>query len=195
MKRSDMQALTPAELLALLKAAKARSERDWCLLLLIYKHGLRVSEGCNLRLDDLNLKAGEITIHRLKGSRKTVQPLLPHKGQPLLDEPKAIRAWLKNRKSDGSPYLVLSRKGGRLSRFQVFRIYQSCAKAAGLPPAKRHVHALKHTLASHLIAANVNLAIVRQTLGHASISSTMRYVSTTDTQAAKATHAALMELF
>ena len=190
-----MQALTPNELLALLRVARERSVRDWCLLLLSYKHGLRVSEACNLKVEDVNLKAGEITIHRLKGSRKTVQPLLPHKGQPLLDEPKAIRAWLKNRKSDGSPYWFLSRKGGRLSRFQAFRIYQACAKTAGLPPKKRHPHCLKHSLASHLISGNVNLALVRQTLGHASITSTMRYISTTDTQAAEATHSALMEVF
>jgi site-specific recombinase XerC len=54
---------------------------------------------------------------------------------------------------------------------------------------------LKHSLASHLIAGNVNLALVRQALGHRSISSTMVYVGTTDAQAAEAVQAALMGLF
>lgn len=190
-----MQALTPKETLKVLTAARARSVRDWCLLLLTYKHGLRASEVCNLRMDDLDMKAGTVNIRRLKGSRRTEQPLLPHRGQPLLDEPKVLKAWLRKRNTDGSPYLFLSRKGGRLSRYQIFRIYQACARSAGLPTQKQHPHCLKHTIASHLVAANVNLALVKQTLGHASITSTMRYVGTTDTQAGKATHSALMELF
>jgi site-specific recombinase XerD len=50
-------------------------------------------------------------------------------------------------------------------------------------------------LASHLIAGNVNLALVKQALGHRSISSTMVYVGTTDAQAAEAVQAALMGVF
>jgi integrase/recombinase XerD len=62
-------------------------------------------------------------------------------------------------------------------------------------PEKRHPHVLKHSLASHLIAGNVNLALVKQALGHRSISSTMVYVGTTDAQAAEAVQAALMGVF
>jgi site-specific recombinase XerD len=65
----------------------------------------------------------------------------------------------------------------------------------GLPAEKRHPHALKHSLASHLVSANVNLAFVKQQLGHKSIGSTMRYVATTDHQASKATAVALMAIF
>jgi integrase len=50
-------------------------------------------------------------------------------------------------------------------------------------------------LASHLVAANVNLALVKQQLGHKSIGSTMRYVTTSDHQASKATSSALMTIF
>jgi site-specific recombinase XerD len=46
--------------------------------------------------------------------------------------------------------------------------------------AKQHPHVLKHALASHLVAANMNLALVKQQLGHKSISSTMRYITTSD---------------
>ncbi len=58
-----------------------------------------------------------------------------------------------------------------------------------------HPHALKHSLASHLVSANVNLALVKQQLGHKSIGSTMRYVTTSDRQASKATVNALMTIF
>jgi site-specific recombinase XerD len=70
-----------------------------------------------------------------------------------------------------------------------------CANAAGLPAEKRHPYVLKHSLASHLIAGNVNLALVRQALGHRSINSTMQYVGTSDGQAAEAAQAALMRLY
>ena len=190
-----MNHLTPDELLAVLKAARSRSARDWCMILLAYRHGMRASEVCNLRLADVDLKAGSISVRRLKGSLHTIQPLYRHKGQPLLDEVTALRIWLRERKSDGSDYLFLSQKGGRLHRSQFFRIFQACAEAAGLPPRKRHPHALKHSLASHLVAGNVNLALVRQCLGHKTIGSTMKYVGTSDAQASEAAQAALMRLY
>ncbi len=190
-----MNYLAPDELLALLKVAKARGARDHAMILLAYRHGLRASEVCGLKLADIDLKAGSISIRRLKGSLQTVQPIYQHRGQPLLDEAAALRSWLKVRAADGSDYVFVSQKGGRLHRSQYFRIFQSIAKTAGLSRAKQFCHILKHTLASHLIAGNVNLALVRQALGHRSISSTMVYVGTSDAQAAEAVQAALMGLF
>ncbi|MBZ5672574.1 MAG: tyrosine-type recombinase/integrase, partial [Acidobacteriia bacterium] len=163
-----MITLTPDELLAVLKAARSRSARDWAMILLGYRHGLRASEVCSLKLADADPKADSISIRRLKGSLHTVQPLYRHKGQPLLDEVAALRAWQRERKADGSDFLFTSQKGGRLHRSQFFRIFQACAEAAGLPPQKRHPHALKHSLASHLVVGNVNLALVKQCLGHKS---------------------------
>lgn len=193
--RSTMAYLSPEEILAILKVARARSIRGWCMILLAYKHGLRASEVCGLKLADIDLKSGSISIRRLKGSLQTVQPLYPHRGQPLLDEVNALRSWLRERKQDGSDYLFISQKGGRLDRTQFFRIFRACAEAAWLTPEKRHPHVLKHSLASHLVAGNVNLALIRQALGHRSINSTMQYVGTSDGQAAEATQAALMRLY
>jgi site-specific recombinase XerD len=165
------------------------------MILLAYRHGLRASEVCGLRLGDLDMKDGNLSIQRLKGSLRTGQPLYEHRGQPLLDEFSALRSWLKVRPDDGSDYFFTSQKGGRLDRTQFFRIFQAVAESAGLPAEKRHPHVLKHSLASHLVAGNVNLALVKQALGHRSISSTMVYVGTTDAQAADAVRAALMGVF
>jgi len=60
---------------------------------------------------------------------------------------------------------------------------------------KQHPHVLKHSIATHLVLANVNLALVKMQLGHKSINRTLRYVSTTDRQSSQATVAALMEIF
>jgi integrase len=194
-KRGRMTILTPQETLALLKAARKRSTRDWTMILLAYRHGLRASEVCGIKLADIDLKTSSISIRRLKGSLHTIQPLYQHRGQPLVDETAALRAWLRMRLCDGSDYLFTSQKGGKLSRIQFFRVFQTVAEIAGLPVEKRHPHVLKHSLASHLVAGNANLALVRQALGHRSINSTMQYVGTSDSQAAEALQKALMGLF
>ncbi len=54
---------------------------------------------------------------------------------------------------------------------------------------------LKHSLASHLVAGNDNLALIRQALGHRSINSTLAYIGTSDAQAAEALQKALMGIF
>jgi site-specific recombinase XerD len=54
---------------------------------------------------------------------------------------------------------------------------------------------LKHSLANHLVKGNVNLALVKQSLGHASIASTIEYLATTDADAGQTTRKALMDLF
>ena len=194
-KHGRMTILTPQEMLDLLKAARQHSTRDWAMILLAYRHGLRASEVCGIKLADLDLKAGSISIRRLKGSLHTVQPLYQHRGQPLLDEAAAIRAWLRKRVADGSDYLFTSQKGGKLSRIQFFRNFQKVAGKAGLSPEKRHPHVLKHSLASHLVAGNANLALIRQAFGHRSINSTLAYIGTSDAQAAEALQKALMGLF
>jgi site-specific recombinase XerD len=193
--RSTRAHLSTSELLTVLKIARARSVRDWCMILLAYRHGLRASEVCGLRLSDVNVKDQSVRVARLKGSMLTVQPLYSHRGVPLLDELGALRAWLRDREADGSDFLFTSQKGGKLHRSAFFRLFQSVAETAGLPAEKRHPHVLKHSLASHLVAGNVNLALVKQCLGHKSISSTMEYIGVTDGQAAEAAQRAMMGLY
>jgi len=60
------------------------------MILVAYKHALRASESAALTLDDP--KDGCLNIRRRKGLLHTIQPLFPHKGEPLLDEVKAVRA-------------------------------------------------------------------------------------------------------
>ncbi len=187
--------LEPNEVLAVLKAARTKGTREWAMIVVAYKHGMRASEVCNLRLDDIDMKNGSIVVERLKGSLRTTQAVTEHRGEPLLNELKALREWLRQRPDDGSDYLFISQKGGRLDRSQFFRLFRDIACQAGLPPEKQHPHALKHSIASHLVSANVNLALVKQQLGHKSINSTLRYVTTTDHQASKATATALMKIF
>jgi integrase len=191
----SMVHLEPHEVLSVLRAAKAKGARELAMIVVAYKHGMRASEVCNLLLSDLDMKNGSIVVERLKGSLRTVQAVTEHRGEPLLNEVKAIREWLRQRSDDGSDYLFNSQKGGRLDRSQVFRLFRAIARKAGLAAEKQHPHALKHSLATHLVSANVNLALIKQQLGHKSIGSTMRYVNANDQQASKATTAALMQIY
>ena len=81
------------QVLVLLGSARVASERDFLMILLAYRHGLRASEVCGLTAE--NFADGFITVRRLKGSLKTVHPLF-ESGNPLLDEKHAITEWLKD---------------------------------------------------------------------------------------------------
>lgn len=85
--------------------------------------------------------------------------------------------------------------GGHLSSTQFYRIFCRIAREAGLPDHKGHPHVLKHSLATHLVRRDVNLAKVQRALGHRSINSTMAYVGLSDQEADTARHNALMNAF
>ncbi len=189
-----MQALTPDEIRKVLKIAAGESKRNHAMILLAFKHGMRTSEVCGLKLSDVDMKNGEVTIRRLKGSLKTVQPLMDAQGEPLLSERRVLRAWLAERR-DSSEYVFTSQKGGRLDRSAFFRMFQAIAKRAGLPKDKQHGHCLKHSLGFALVAQNVNLALIKTALGHRSIASTSVYTTPTDEMAGKAVTQALANLF
>src|SRR5258708_20771503 len=129
-----MKALTQDEILKVLKAV-SDTPRDLAMILLAFRHGMRASEVCGLELKDVDLKNGEITIRRLKGSLKTTQPLADLQGQPLLSEKRVLRAWLGERGEHPSRYVFVSQKSGREHRSQFYRISANAAYYAGFPTA------------------------------------------------------------
>src|SRR5947207_14818100 len=145
--QQSMIHLEPLEVLSVLRSARAKGAREWAMIVVAYKHGMRASEVCNLRLDDIDLKNGSMVVERLKGSLRTTQAMTEHRGEPLLNELKALRQWLRLRRDDGSDFLFNSQKGGRLDRSQVFRLFKAAACEAGLAPEKQHPHCLKHSIA------------------------------------------------
>ena len=83
--------LSESELLRVLELAQARRLRDFVLMLITYRHGLRASEAINIRRRDLD--GDFLRVYRGKGSEETDQPLQGHEN-PLLDEVTAVRTWL-----------------------------------------------------------------------------------------------------
>jgi type 1 fimbriae regulatory protein FimB len=182
---SELQALTQPEIHSILKLAASESTRNHAMILLAFKHGMRASEVCSLRLNDIDLKNGTIIIKRVKGSLKSTQSLIDIPGQPLLSEKRVLRSWLEERQQyrDPSDYLFLSQKGGKLDRSSFYRLFQSTAERAGLPKVKQHPHCLKHSLGFFLIEQGIMLPSIQQALGHRSLSSTGAYLKVTDERA------------
>jgi site-specific recombinase XerD len=177
-----MESLTKVELLKVLKEAKAHSIRNWCMILTAFHHGLRASEVCNLVTSDIK-DGSHIRVKRLKGSNTTTHQFNPYKGEPLLDEIKAMKQWLAERPTDAGAALFPSNKGGCMSATQFYRIYRAIAEAVGLPVNKQHPHVLKHTCCTQLVKSDMNVAKVAAFVGHAAIASTMKYVRISDEDA------------
>lgn len=190
-----MEHMTPDEIYALLTLARKRSARSWAMLLLSYKHALRPSECCGLRTVDVDLNAGSIRIGRLKNGNDNRQELTGHKGKPLLDEYLALKAWLKERGSDPSPFLFTSQKSKRIDRTQWFREFQTLCAGAGIDAERAHPHVLRHSLATHMVEGHADVLEIKQRLGHKNIQSTMVYSHIGDRQADAAARRVLNELF
>src|SRR6266850_7411931 len=105
----DRKHLVSAEIDKLMEAAKGsrNAARDRCLLLLMFRHGLRVSEACGLQLSQVDRESRVLHVARLKQGLSTTHPL---RG----DEIRAIKAWLAARakmQPEGDAFFLSERRG------------------------------------------------------------------------------------
>ena len=118
--------LTEAEVEQLCQAARKRGrygQRDAAMILLCYRHGLRVSELVALQWQQVDLNAGRLHVTRLKGSDDSVHPL---SGTEL----RVLRS-IKRDQPAGSRYLFLSERGAPISTAGFARMLTRTAEAAG----------------------------------------------------------------
>ena len=149
------------------------------MILVGFWHGLRASEVTGFRRDAV--RDGHLIVQRLKGSLRTIQPLVEHP-DPLLNERQAL--------IDFCSKSTFSKPVFNVSRSQFWRLVQRYAKAAGIPEHKAHPHVLKHSIAMQTIGS-AGIENVRQYLGHKSISSTGAYLRVTDADASSAVTSAV----
>ena len=183
-KTNDMQFLTKGELKALLDRLKMKSQRDYAMILLAYRHGMRASEVCNITMQNLDLEAGNIRCQRGKGSISNWQQL-------PIDEIKAIKTWLRRRPKVDTDCLFISNRGTPMSRSQFFRLFKDHAHAVGIPEEKQHPHVLKHSLGTHLANAGMPVQVIQARLGHRNIQNTMVYLQISSGYVDKAFESAL----
>ena len=159
--------LDPSEVDRLLAAAKDSRHgiRDHLIMLMMYRHGLRVSETVSLRLKALNLKQSSIWIKRIKNSLSTQQPISG-------DELRAVKRYLATR-DDKLPWLFISERGQPLTRQAVNYIISQAGNRARLGHV--HPHMLRHSCGYYLANKGVDFRTAQDFLGHRDPKHTTRY--------------------
>jgi type 1 fimbriae regulatory protein FimE len=159
--------LTPTEIESLLDATAAGryGHRDRTLFLLMYRHGLRVGEAISLRWEQFDLKAGLLSVQRLKQGVPSTHPL---RGPELRALRQLRREW------PDSPYLFLSERGGPMTASNVRKLVARTGLAAHLSfPV--HPHMLRHACGFKLANEGHDTRSLQHYLGHKNIAHTVRY--------------------
>jgi integrase/recombinase XerC len=168
--------LTEGESAALLELPPALdfvSARLRCLLELLYASGLRVSELVGLDLQDV-LRA-ERTLRVLGKGRK--ERLVPFHAKAEVELEAYLHqrgAFLAAKGLPTTPAIFLNQRGGRLTPTTVRTLLRKALEDAAVR-ARVSPHALRHSFATHLLNAGMDLRAIQELLGHASLSTTQRY--------------------
>lgn len=160
--------LLPSEVEAMIKAAKSvgrHRNRDSTLILLAYRHGLRVSELVALRWEQVDFSSGTIYINRLKHGVSSTHPL---RGPEL----RALRQM--KREYPNSPYLFVSERGVAMAAATAFGIVERAGVLAKLPLSV-HPHMLRHACGFYLASLGHDTRAIQAYLGHKNIQHTVRY--------------------
>ncbi|MET9067867.1 tyrosine recombinase [Streptosporangium sandarakinum] len=175
------KAISVAEVERLIAAAGPEGApltmRNRALLELLYGTGARISEAVGLAVDDVDLGA-ETQRVRLRGKDGRVRAV------PLGRFAKeALGAYLTRGRpriaaqGGGGPGLFLNARGGRLTRQGAWEVLQAAAERGGLAGISPHI--LRHSFATHLLDGGVDVRVVQELLGHASVTTTQVYTLVT----------------
>ena len=163
------------EVRRLLSSVDGRSvmgRRNYAILLLLAVYGLRAREVADLRLDDVDWRAGIVRVQRSKTARPLVLPLTAAVGRALV-------TYLRRGRPCTDAREIFVRHDGRPIRFQksgpVYAIVRRAFDHAGIRSARRGPHVLRHALATHLVQRGFALKVASDLLGHQHPDSTLPY--------------------
>jgi type 1 fimbriae regulatory protein FimB/type 1 fimbriae regulatory protein FimE len=160
--------LLPHEVEAMILAAKKagrHGHRDATLILLAYRHGLRVCELVALRWEQVDFNYGTIYVNRRKHGVSSTHPL---RGPEL----RALRQLQRN--YPDSPYPFVSERGAVMAAATARGVIQRAGILAGLPfPV--HPHMLRHACGFYLASSGHDTRAIQAYLGHKNIQHTVRY--------------------
>lgn len=138
------------------------SARDYALILLMYRHGLRVGEAVRLKWDQVDLQEKTLQVQRLKNGINGIHPLAEIEVSALGDLPQT------------GAYLFCGPAGLALKENTVHHIVQQAGKKAGLP-FSIHPHMLRHSCGFYLINRGIDIRTIQAYMGHKQIQNTVRY--------------------
>ena len=160
--------LTEAEIERLLDAVKGNrwGHRDMTMILVAFRHGLRVAELIDLRWDQIEFDSARLHVRRAKNGTPSVHPIHG-------DELRALRR-LQREQDPKSPFVFTTERGGPFSISAFQRLVARAGEAAGLGFAA-HPHMLRHACGYALANKGIDTRALQAYLGHKSIQHTVRY--------------------
>ena len=166
--------LTETEVDKLIEAAKnnRHGHRDATMILAAYRHGLRASEICDLRWDQIDFTAATLHVHRVKSGKPSTHPV---RG----DELRALRKL--QREAQKSPFVFITERGGPFTTDS----FNWLVKRAGQKARflfQIHAHMLRHATGYRLAGDGHDTRAIQDYLGHKNIQHTVRYTELSPTR-------------
>ena len=162
--------LTEEEVERLIKAAK--TDRDKAMLLIAYRHGLRVSELVNLQWRQVDLAMGRLQVTRLKNGDDSVHPI---NGREI-----RLLHKLRRQQPIGSRHVFESYQGAPMTRQAFYKLLAKAGAAAGIPDA--HPHLLRHGCGFKLVNQGVDTLSLAAYLRHRNVQNTKHYTRRSSTR-------------
>ena len=159
--------------------AHVKTPQNHAFLTTVYSCGLRLQEGLHLEVSDIDSDRMMIHVHRGKGAKDRYVPL-PHATLGLLR-----RYWVTHRNAQLLfPALGRNGKGAKegatpMAKSTVQGAFRSAKFEAGIRKKSVSVHTLRHSYATHLLKAGVNLRVIQRYMGHTQLETTMVYLHLT----------------
>ena len=159
--------------------ARVKTPQNHAFLTTVYSCGLRLQEGLHLEVSDIDSDRMMIHVHRGKGAKDRYVPL-PHATLGLLR-----RYWVTHRNAQLLfPALGRNGKGAKecttpMAKSSVQGAFRSAKFEAGIRKKSVSIHTLRHSYATHLLEAGVNLRVIQRYMGHTQLETTMVYLHLT----------------
>lgn len=167
--------LTEAEVSRLMKAAQNNrwGHRDSTMILVAFRHGLRVSELVDLRWDQVDFQTATLHVRRVKQGTPATHPIIG-------DELRAFRR-LQREQEPKSPFVFTSERGSPFSAAGFARLVERAGTGAKLG-FKAHPHMLRHATGYALSNKGHDTRALQAYLGHKNIQHTVRYTELAPTR-------------
>ena len=169
--RRSREYLRPDEVEVLLKAAKRNRQghRNHTLLLMMWRHGLRIGEAAHMEWSDIDFRDARIHVRRLKGSRSGEHPLNG-------DELRALRRLQREQQLDRSRFVWLSERLTPMSTDAIEKMISRLGKRV-LQDLRPHPHMLRHSCGYALAQKGIDTRRIQEWLGHRDIRHTSHYTA------------------